>query len=80
MSSFVQASMQNQIDKDESYHRDEIAKLKSDFRRTETQRRQPNQFERPTAGRIDLTKKAEYEYKDALRDKTWAGTGERRVK
>ena len=26
-------SMQNQIDKDESYHRDEIAKLKSDFKK-----------------------------------------------
>ena len=68
MNAAYKLSNQNQIDKDESYHRDEIAKIKS-ISRNWNSRRQPNQFERPTAGRIDFNKKRRVPYKDALRDK-----------
>ena len=63
-------SMQNQIEKEASYYRDEIAKLKSDFKKElklkeDSLTNLKNQLQDVST----LTNKAEYHYKDALRDK-----------
>ena len=63
-------SMQNQIEKDESYYRDEILKLKSDFKKElKLKEDSLTNLKDQLQDVSTLTNKAEYHYKDALRDK-----------